>query len=66
LRRYKYRRYSRPLTRSALSVSATLAVIDIVVPIMGRTFILVYIAISNIASIKLSGYYDVSAIGRVL
>jgi hypothetical protein len=58
--------YRPPPTKSALSVSATSVVIDIVVPMIGRTTILAYIAIPNIARIILSSHYDVSAIVRVL
>ena len=65
-RRYKYRRYSLLLVKSALSVSVTSAVIDIIVPMIGRTTILVYAAIPNIARIRLSGHYNISAVGRVL
>ena len=63
MRRYKYRRYSLPLAKSVLSVSATSAIIDIPIPIIGRTTIQIYIAIPNIARIRLSNYYNVNAIG---
>lgn len=57
----------RPLpAKSASSVSATLAVINVIVAIIGRTTVLAYIATLNIVRIILSSYRDVSAVGRAL
>ncbi len=66
LRLYKHRRYSPLLAKSSLSVSAISAVIDILVLIIGRTTVLVCIAIPSIARMRLSSYYDVSAVRQAL
>ena len=65
-RRYKHRRYSPPPARSASSIRATSTVIDIAVPMMGRTTVLVCAATPNTARMRLSGHRDASAIGRAL
>lgn len=58
--------YSHPLGTSASSVSGTLAVVDIAIPMIGRTTVLMYTATPNTTSIVLSGHHDARAIGRVL
>ena len=62
-RRHEHRRYSPPPAKSAPSVSATSAVIDIPVPMMGRTTVRVYAATPSTASIVLSSHHDASAVG---
>ena len=61
---HEHRRYSPPLAKSATSVSATSAIIDITILIIERTTIRVYTAIPSIARIRLSGYRDASAVGQ--
>ena len=63
---HKHKRYSPPPAKPAPSVSATSAVIDILVPMMGRTTIRVYTATPSIARIRLSDHRDVSAVGQAL
>jgi hypothetical protein len=66
---YKYRRFgqmpsylfSRLQAKSSSSVSATSAVVDIAIPTMGRTIVLVHTATPNTARMMLSGHHDVSA-----
>lgn len=65
-RYYKYSRYSPILAKLALNISATSAIIDIIIPKIERTAILIYIVTSNITKIKLSSHYNASAIGRAL
>jgi hypothetical protein len=64
--RHEHRRYSPPPAKSAPSVSATSAVIDIAVPMIGRTTIRVYAATPSTARIRLSGHHDASAVGQAL
>ncbi|KAJ4307300.1 hypothetical protein N0V88_000683 [Collariella sp. IMI 366227] len=72
--RHKHRRFgqlpshpcSRPPAKSASSVRAASAVVDIAILMMGRTTILVCAATPNTASITLSGHHDANAVGRAL
>ncbi|KAK4105361.1 hypothetical protein N658DRAFT_537316, partial [Parathielavia hyrcaniae] len=65
-RRHEHRRETPPPAKPASSVSATTAVIDIIVPMMGRTTVLVCAATPNTARMRLSSHRDASAVGRAL
>ena len=73
-RRHKHRRFgqlpshlcSPPLAKSASSVGATSAVINMTVPMIRRTTVQVYAATPSTARMRLSGHRDASAVGRAL